>query len=502
VPLRWLVLAACLPLASLACHDVHFDLEGEGGAIDIFDDLFAVSVVSEDHAVAAGYWGTVYVTRDGGATWTKARTNTRALFYDVSLAPDGRGWVVGQSGIILRTTDGGDTWHVQPNAKADEGYHLFGVHAIDGNRAWVVGEWGTRLYTDDGGQTWQDHSLTIDEAHPQFVWLDNFAQERVRKGEKVFEDVGLNDVYCAPAPSSSCWIGGEFGYLFRSDDLGETWERAEILGGAEIEPARFGFNQLELPAGYEERLEAFVAEILPQDHLKVSITPVVSAAEVDRFGDGKACRADPHDCDPSALFEILEARSTEVRTVIEASGLLSDRIRMRGSPPWDFEDFVDADPEFLERYFRDRTAAYPGVIVEVEQTPYLYAIRFRDDRTGLVSGLGGLMLRSEDGGRTWSYTETGRKQALFAVDIGRSRALAIGEKGFVLASPDVGLSWRVPERGFPSIFTFMRDVRFSPDRGTGYIVGQTGLVLRSSDGGTTWSQVLPPPERRTGAGLI
>lgn len=499
---RWL---SCLGMAAwlpLACHDVHFNVEGEGGAIEIFDDLFAVSVVSGDHAVAAGYWGAIYVTRDGGSTWAKSRTDTKQLLYDVSLAPDGRGWVVGQSGIILRTTDGGDSWHVQPNAKADEGYHLFGVHAIDGNRAWVVGEWGTRLYTDDGGQTWQDASLTIDEAHPQFVWLDLFAQERVRKGEKVFEDVGLNDVYCQPAPSTSCWIAGEFGYIFRSTDLGQTWERAGILGGAEIAPARFGFNQLDLPEGYEEQLEVFVEEILPQDHLKVSISPVVSVAEVDRFGDRKACKADPHDCDPTALFEILEARATEVRTVVEAAGLLSDRIRMRGSPPWDFEDFVDSDPDFLERYFRDRSAEHPGVIVQVEQTPYLYAIRFRDDQTGLVSGLGGLMLRSEDGGRNWAYTETGRKQALFAVDVGRSQALAIGEKGFVLASRDDGLSWLVPERGFPSIFTFMRDVRFSADRGTGYIVGQTGMVLRSSDGGVTWSQVLPPPEKRSGGGLI
>lgn len=503
--LRTRVFIACMLATGLVtggCHEVDFDPDRQSQEIDIFDDLFAVSVVGENRAVAGGYWGSIYVTEDGGRTWSKARTDTLQLIYDVSVAPDGRGWAVGQSGLVLRTEDGGHSWSGQRNPKTEDAYHLFGVHAVDGDRAWVVGAWGTRIYTADGGLTWEDHSLTIDETHPQFVWLDLFAQERVRNGEKVFEDVGLNDVFCARPPSQRCWIAGEFGYIFQSEDLGQSWEFATIEGGGEIDPARFGFNEIELPEGYEESLDSFIQEILPQDHLKVSITPMASAEEVERFGDRAACKADPFDCDPAPLFEILEARATEIRTVVEAAGLLSDRIRMRGSPPWDYEDFVESDEGFLERYFEERTFGYPSVIVEVEQTPYLYSVRFRDSDFGLISGLGGLMLRSEDGGRSWAYTKTGRKQALFAVGIGADRAMAIGEKGFVLSSVDAGHSWTTPDRGFPSIFTYMRDIGFSPNRSTGYIVGQTGMVLRSEDGGVTWNQVLPPPDRRRGGGLI
>jgi photosystem II stability/assembly factor-like uncharacterized protein len=175
---------------------------------------------------------------------------------------------------------------------------------------------------------------------------------------------------------------------------------------------------------------------------------------------------------------------------------------MRGAPPWDYEDFVDDDPDFLFRYFEERTAESPGVIIEVEQSPYLYTVRFKDEDLGLIAGLGGLILRSQDGGRSWAYEETGRKQALFAVDMGASRAVAIGEKGFVVTSQDAGISWTAPHRGFPTIFTYMRDVAFAPDRITGYIVGQTGMVLRSGDGGQTWEQVLPPPESRRGADII
>ncbi len=493
---------ALAAFAALACHEIHFDPDRQTGSIEIYDDLFAVSVVDGQHAVAAGYWGSIYVTEDGGQTWAKSRSETNRLVYDVSVEESGKGWAVGQVGTLLRTEDGGRTWTPQQNPKEPEGSHLFGVHTVDGNTAWVVGEWGTRMFTSDGGRTWQDFSLTISETHPQFVWLDPAAQEKVRNGEKVFEDVGLNDVTCLPRPSQRCWIAGEFGYIFLSETLGQSWERGEIERGAEIEPIRFAHNQIELPEGSEEDIEGFIAQILPKEHLKVSIAPVASVQEIAEFGDAAACARDPHDCNPTPLFEILEARATEVRTVVEAAGLLSDRISMRGAPPWDFEDFVDDDPGFLKRFFDDRTQGSGGVVVLVEQTPYLYSVGFSDEDLGLISGLGGLLLRTEDGGRLWSYQETGRKQALFGVDLGATQAIAIGEKGFVLTSADQGRSWVAPKKGFPSIFTYMRDVAFAPDRKTGYIVGQTGMVLRSEDGGDTWTQVLPPPEQRKGGGLI
>ena len=89
------------------------------------------------------------------------------------------------------------------------------MHAIDANRAWAVGEWGTRIYTGDGGSTWEDHSVLVTLDHPMFVWLSVSDQERVREGKKVYEDVGLNDVFCLSPAEQECWIIGEFGYILR-----------------------------------------------------------------------------------------------------------------------------------------------------------------------------------------------------------------------------------------------------------------------------------------------
>jgi photosystem II stability/assembly factor-like uncharacterized protein len=470
-------------LAALGCHQLDYSPRVPEGEIDIYDDLFAVSIVDESHAVAVGYHGAAYWTDDGGEHWQKGKTETNGLLYSVSMADTERGWAVGQLGLILRTNDGGRTWHSQPNLKQDEGSHLFGVHAVDADNAWAVGEWGTRIVTDDGGATWRDESITISLDHPMFVWLSTQDQERVREGRKVYEDVGLNNVFCLDPPSQKCWMIGEFGYIFYSDDRGANWERGEILGDVRIDPIYLEFNQIEIPEADRERLAEFAKQIEYESHLNVLIDPLVSPRELDEFGDPD---------DPFALFDIISARIDETKSVLEDAGILSDRLRMPNKPPWDFEDFQDDDPTFLDRYFEGRRGERPTVRVSVIQNPYLFTIFFKDQSEGYISGLGGVILRSQDSGRTWRYVTIDRKQALFAVAAVNGRALAVGEKGLVRVSTDDGQTWSAPPaESFPTVFTFMRDLGFEHKQRVGFIVGQQGMVLRSQDGGKSWTQVLP-----------
>ncbi len=487
------VAALALLFLASGCHEIHFEAHTQAGDIELYDDLFSVSTADGRHVVAAGYWGSVYWSEDGGVTWHRGQSETRRLIYGVSMADDKRGWAVGQLGTIMRTEDGGRTWKPQPNKKEKEGTHLFSVHAIDPNTAWIVGEWGTRLFTRDGGVSWQDFSLSIDELHPMFVWLAPVEQDRVRSGEKVYEDVGLNDVFCLPRPSTRCWMTGEFGYIFHSDDLGTTWQRATIEGDIEVEPLPFPYNEVELDAKQVEALEQFAEQIVDKQHLNVEVEPYANPQEIARFGSEQ---------DPSELFDILEARIQSVSAVLEQAGILSDRIRKRGRPPWDYEDFLEDDPGFLKRYLEGRRAEKPSIDVRVAQNPYLFTVRFQDEQSGWIAGLGGVILQSSDGGRSWGYRKTDRVQAIFSLDATDGRVVAVGEKGFVRVSTDGGATWKEPDSGFPRIFTFMRDIRFADGRGVGFIVGQQGLVLRSEDDGQTWTQVLPPPDRRAGGGEI
>ncbi|MBW2360346.1 MAG: hypothetical protein JRG84_05535 [Deltaproteobacteria bacterium] len=481
------ILLGCV---TVGCHQLDFGPRVAEGEIDIYDDLFSVSASDESHTVAVGYHGAAYWTHDGGATWSKGDTGTKMLLYSVSMADSQNGWAVGQLGTILRTSDGGETWQDQPNLKRDEGAHLFGVHAIDASRAWAVGEWGTRIFTEDGGATWQDRSVLVTLDHPMFVWLSATDQERVREGKKVYEDVGLNDVFCLAPPKRNCWIIGEFGYIFRSEDLGQTWERGEVVGDVFMNPITLPYNVINFDAEAKAELAEFAAQIEDETHLNVLIDVFVSGKELANLGDEE---------DPYALFDLISARIDETKSVLEEAGILQDRMRMPNKPPWDFEDFVEHDPTFLRRYFDGRVAAEPIIKVAVIQNPYLFTVNFQDESEGFISGLGGVVLRSSDGGKGWRYVTIDLKQALFSVASGASRAVALGEKGLVRLSPDIGKTWKAPEPGdFPTVFTFMRDVHFERGRKVGYIVGQQGMILRSENGGKSWRQILPPGDLGVG----
>ena len=492
-----LSVVALLAFATLlpACHVIDYSSRYGEGEIDIFDDLFSLSVVDKNTVVAAGYHGATYFTTDGGETWGKGKTPTNKILYSVSMADDRYGWAVGQVGTILRTEDGGKSWQAQPNLKFDEASHLFGVQAFDKDRAIAVGTWGARIATNDGGKTWSDDSLTVGVDHPQFVWLTQGDQAKVRRGEKVYEDVSLQDVYCLPG-TPKCWLIGEFGYIFYSDDSGQTWERGEILGDVRMDPIDLDFDQLELDPEDIESLTKFAKVIEDETHLNVLIDPIISTAEIEANYDGE---------DPEDLFDIISARLDETKGVLEEAGLMTDRLRMYNKPPWDYADFMEHDDTFLDRYVEGRRGEGESQLkVSVIQNPFLFTVRFFDENNGMISGLGGVVLVSNDGGRSWTYVTTSRRQALFSVSASNDRAVAVGEKGLVQYSEDGGASWSPPsESQFPSIFTFMRDLHFArDDRKTGFIVGQDGMVLRTTNGGDSWTQVLPPPDRRgTGLGI-
>jgi photosystem II stability/assembly factor-like uncharacterized protein len=484
VAIRTLALCALITLiAGLGCHDISIDFSDVGDEIRIHDDLYSVSMVDEDHAVAVGYYGATYWTEDGGDSWNKGHSGTRASLYNVSMADAANGWAVGQRGLILRTEDGGRSWTQQSNLKQNEGTHLFAVTAIDANTAWVVGEWGTRIRTMDGGRNWEDRSFQVDEFHPQFVWLTPLEQEKVRKGEVVYDDVSINDIYCLRAPGRECWLIGEFGYIYYSQDRGENWVKSKVEGSVEMEPVPVGYNELEVADEHIAGLREFALQVKDEAHLNVAVAGLASADEIRDFGSEE---------DPSELFEILEARAQDVRSILEEAGVPSDRIRFRGQPPWDFEDYLADDPQFLSRYLKGRLNDAPGIAVSVLQNPILFTVRFSDGDNGLISGLGGVILHSVDGGQSWNYRTIDRKQALFSVQSVPGRGIAIGEKGLMRVSNDGGMTWEeAPEGTIPPIYTFMRDLDFAPGGRKGMIVGQGGRILRSVDSGYEWLQVLP-----------
>jgi photosystem II stability/assembly factor-like uncharacterized protein len=88
---------------------------------------------------------------DGGAHWTIQNSGTRSDLTDVCFTDINTGTVVGDSGVILRTTDGGMHWMRQTSGSKR---YLLGVSFTDAWNGTVVGSYGTILRTTDGGTSW------------------------------------------------------------------------------------------------------------------------------------------------------------------------------------------------------------------------------------------------------------------------------------------------------------------------------------------------------------
>jgi photosystem II stability/assembly factor-like uncharacterized protein len=84
--------------------------------------------------------------------------------YSCYFSDDSNGWLVGQSGEILRTANGGESWAAQTSGTL---FTLTGVHFVNSQIGFAVGNNGTILKTTNGGNTWlTTNSGTI----KKFIW--------------------------------------------------------------------------------------------------------------------------------------------------------------------------------------------------------------------------------------------------------------------------------------------------------------------------------------------
>lgn len=118
--------------------------------------LWRVSAVSAIYAYAVGgnyggQGGVIVKTSDGGTSWHSLTLPSNAGLLGVSFVDPETGTAVGSSGTIMHTTDGGASWTIQPSGTSNL---LFGVSFSDAMTGTVVGSGGVILRTTNSGDSW------------------------------------------------------------------------------------------------------------------------------------------------------------------------------------------------------------------------------------------------------------------------------------------------------------------------------------------------------------
>jgi photosystem II stability/assembly factor-like uncharacterized protein len=172
--------------------------------------------------VAVGERGIIIYSDNGGQSWQQASVPVSVSLTGVRFADAANGWAVGHSGVVLHTRQldgrgaaqavlaaaragqaGADAGKALENAErmVQEGPSkpFFDAYFFDARNGMIVGAFGLILTTRDGGASWQSAQDRIDNPRDKHLYAIEVAGKR-------------------------CYIAGEQGALFRSDDCRTRFE--------------------------------------------------------------------------------------------------------------------------------------------------------------------------------------------------------------------------------------------------------------------------------------
>jgi photosystem II stability/assembly factor-like uncharacterized protein len=144
---------------------------GLGNADSVFG---AMSFTDPQHGWIIIDYGTAARTIDGGTTWTRQPVCNLCRTWALAFRDTQNGWVGGEG--QYSTSDSGDHFTQRDLGMGADVHHIDFVDNLNG---WMAGESGGVLYTTDGGQSWR-FALNypagvdlygLDFATPQLGWI-------------------------------------------------------------------------------------------------------------------------------------------------------------------------------------------------------------------------------------------------------------------------------------------------------------------------------------------
>lgn len=251
----------------------------------------------------------------------------------------------------------------------------------------------------------------------------------------------LNTVYFID--SKRGWVGGDGGYLSRTDDGGLSWVRQKVGTNAAINDIYFRDKE----AGF----------FLAGNSIFITRDNGATWTQAKIFS--------PEEFD-GADVELYSVRfSSKKKGWVVGSVSKKDRV---------VDSVLVYTEDGGETWRRQRAPSRLELI----------HIDFVSDKRGWIVGDGGTILFTRDGGQSWTKQNAGVNGTLYHVDFrDDKRGLVVGERGVLLRTNDGGETW-APVR--TNVNVTLLSVQFLDDD-EGWAVGRSGTILRTTDEGQTWT---------------
>jgi photosystem II stability/assembly factor-like uncharacterized protein len=230
-------------------------------------NTLAVDPRDSEHVLAGTYGSGIYLSSDGGQTWTPANTGLGAgLVASLAIDPQDPNIVyagMAYQGGVYKSTDGGQTWQsVNTGIDLNNAWNWTGVVAVDANdprRVYYTGAYNGLWLSTDAGASWtlqgppkQDcvhiTGLAIDPADPQHLYAASSGNAQPGCPSGIYDSAdggrtwqhlsadamtgepGANWTLAVdPADFKRLYAGGDTG-TWKSTDGGQQWDRVSPKG--------------------------------------------------------------------------------------------------------------------------------------------------------------------------------------------------------------------------------------------------------------------------------
>lgn len=466
------------------------------------DDLSEIYFINRLDGFAAGSSGSILKTTNGGSNWVKVFTGTDVYLHDIIFPVQATGYCAGLSGTVLKSSDKGNSWRKIVSGTTAP---LFCLDFIDDEKG-IAGGYKIIIKTSDGGKSWDNQDLDyskIESVAGVSYINDNtiYAAGNIPGGSFCkttdggvswkISTLGLPYVFDGSVDLvrsmsflnvNTGYIVTDFGTILKTSDSGNTW----------IRDSSFRPSYTKLSVMYDINIADSNCIFISGSGGTLISSENAGQNWYVKSGNKNTLRAS-HFTDQ--YFGIAAGERGEVLKTKD------------GGLKWtELNNFTTKflNSVFFINYNTGYVAGDSGAIYKTtnagnswtDQTNYrrynIKKIIFTNELSGIAAGGNpenerAFIYKTADGGLSWYevYDSLSLGVLNSAEFMNETYGIAVGNNGNVLYSYDAGESWITDNISTFNLFS----VSFQNDL-DGLISGANGLIYKSTDGGNEWNPVV------------
>jgi photosystem II stability/assembly factor-like uncharacterized protein len=452
-----------------------------------------INFVDTNVGWSVGNAGIILKTTDGGNHWYNQPTGVSSNLVKIQMLSNLIGWVVGDNGVILKTINGGEDWQIVPSGTTY--YNFNDVAFVNENVGWVVGDWGRILKTINGGTSWITTVFTYQGSSYEFSGIYMLNEQNgwiVSKGNLFLStnDSGTNWIVHTEGSNSGFsdiqftddlhgWISTSQPKILKTSDGGLTWQ----VKNTSINIRQLFFFDNNFGYGVRTAFGSNDGAVVTFDGgdswqtVSLSTQGLTSVFFItNQYGWMSNSQGQ--------VLKTNDGGQNWFSQTISFGGYSAESVCFKDSNKgWLCGIGTFGKTDNGGRTWQDMPIPQIGPV-------FLKDIYFIDTLIGWAVGNNGGIIKTLDGGNFWQVQRYGGFNDLFAIQfINTQIGWAVG-KSEILKTTDGGTTWQTQE--VPSIASYLLDIQMLSETngficGSSTFLGHPGIILKTTDGGDSWS---------------